>query len=88
MNVDATHVAAASATTANSGFKQVRDNISERRFSNTKRDTEIDQELNSMISQFVSPISDKICMDYDPGLRRHHNTPVDNKQLETPLEHG
>ena len=44
-----------------------------------------------MISQFVSPISDKIFMDYDPGLRfnqRHHNTPVDNKQLETPLEHG
>ncbi len=46
-----------------------------------------------MISQFVSPISDKIFMDYDPGLRfkkeksKHPEKNGNDQHLETLLEH-
>ena len=49
-------------------------------------------ELNSMISQFVSPISNKIFMEYDPALRfkkemLKKEECAGNTQLETLLQH-
>ena len=46
--------------------------------------TKSDNLLNSMISQFVSPISDKIFMDYDPGLRykkEHQHKQAHNNEM-------
>ena len=62
---------------------------------NADPDASLHNELDGLISQFVSPISDKIFMDYDPGLRkkkeaaqmRMANQGQHDLNLETMLEH-
>lgn len=50
-------------------------------------DVELDDELGSMISQFVSPISNKIYMGYDyNNLKEQHNEHDMDTVLEREVE--